>query len=70
MKVKELIEKLQELPQNLDVVFEHPEFGEYGVISGACVVDTSGNCDGSDCEICIKCSYFSEEKDLAVEIYW
>ena len=70
MKVKDLINKLKELPQDMDVVFEHPEFGEHGIISGARVIDMNGHCDGDDCEICIKCSYFNREKDLAVEIYW
>lgn len=70
MQVKDLIEKLKELPQDMDVVFEHPEFGEYGVIRGACISDMSDHCDGTDCKKCEKCEFFYIEEDLAVEVYW
>ena len=70
MNVKELIKELEKMPQDLDVVFMHPEFGEYGEIDSVHVTDISGNCRGDDCEICIKCGYFSEEEDLAVELTW
>lgn len=70
MKVKDLIAKLKELPQDMDVVFEHPEFGEYGEIDGACITDTSQHCDGNDCKKCEKCEYFYIKEDLAVELHW
>jgi len=69
MKVKELIEKLQEMPQDFDVVFMHPEFGEYGVIDFVHTIDTEGNCEGDFCDNCVKCHDY-KTKDNAVELCW
>lgn len=70
MNVAELIAKLEKMPQNLDVVFEHPEFGSYGIINCVHIVDMSDHCDGDDCDICQKCELYKIKKDLAVELEW
>lgn len=70
MKVRELIEALKTMPQDLNVVFEHPEFGEYGIIDHVFTINTDGNCSGNYCDKCIQCEDYKRGKDNAVELSW
>lgn len=69
MNAKELIDILRTMPQNLDIVFMHPEFGEYGLIEGVYTIDTEANCQGDYCDKCTQCEEF-KKKDNAIELTW